>query len=295
MQPWPELKKYAKTCHLNKNRQDVFYFDTGETEKPACFLIHGLGDDADSWRHVVSPLSRTFRVIAPDLPGFGRSGKPKRCYTVPYMEKCLLELMDALSVRRALLIGSSLGGIICQFISLRHPDRVSRLVLEDGLLIHTAEKIRASQLLFLTFGVGEYFYSSLGKDPDRAYNTLRGYYADLDKLSESDRSFLYQRVNERVTDRKQRFAFFSLSRNIRPWIRFRQKRFRKLLRESSIPTLVLWGEEDRILPVRDGESLASIQVSARIVKIPGSGHLSHQERPDRFLDAVRPWIEELPN
>ena len=286
MQTWPALDRYKRTISLKSSGIKIFCYDTGSRGKPVCLLVHGLADEADTWRHLIEPLSRDYRVIAPDLPGFGRSDKPKRAYRIPWLTECLVQFMDALSIDKALFAGSSLGGMICQYLGLEFPERVSRLVLIDGLLLKDPQKLSPGLFLFLTPLAGEYLYSRLQNFPDEAYRTLYPYYADLDKLPVSDREFLYTRVLERVADKGQRFAYFSLLRSLDSWLKKRQTQFRNRLGGCSIPALVLWGAEDHILPAGSAEKLEKIQSSSRLIIIPGAGHLPHQEKPELVLDAL---------
>ena len=152
MNPWPELEQYSSRVYLKKSGLNVFCFDTGgpELNSPVCILLHGLGDDADTWRHIIEPLSRRYRIIAPDLPGFGRSDKPLRSYSIPFLSECIIELMNIKNRGRYLLIGSSLGGMISQNIALQVPDRVNGLILADGVLLNQPGKADLFTRLFFT-------------------------------------------------------------------------------------------------------------------------------------------------
>jgi len=291
MEPWPDLEPYSGRIELKRSSVNLFYYDTGGDGLPVCVLVHGLADEADTWRHIVRPLSATHRVIVPDLPGFGRSGKPRRRYTVPWLCGVLGEFLDTLSVKDALLCGSSLGGILCQKISLDRPDLVGRLVLADGVLLTAPQKISLSLLLFLTPFVGESLYTRLRKDPDGAYQTLIPYYHDLGGMPGKDREFLHKRVNERVWDDGQKYAFFSVLRNMGPWLRKRQKSIRRILPESLVPTLILWGEDDRIMPADSGRVLDRLQEHSVFKTIREAGHLPHQEQPERFLALLREFLQ----
>ena len=76
MQPWPGLEKYAHMVDLTRNDLSLYLYEAGAADAQPILLLHGLGDEADTWRHLVEPLAAHGRVIAPDLPGFGRSDKP---------------------------------------------------------------------------------------------------------------------------------------------------------------------------------------------------------------------------
>ncbi len=294
MNPWPELEQYSSRIFLEKSGLNVFCFDTGGPDRnsPVCILLHGLGDEADTWRHIIAPLSRRYRIIAPDLPGFGRSDKPRRSYSIPFLCECIIELMDMKKKEHYLLIGSSLGGMISQYIALQVPDRVNGLILADGVLLSQPEKADLFTRLFFTPLLGEILYSSLALQPEKAFRSLRPYYADLDGLPEADKNFLYERVNRRVTDRRQRHAYFSLLRSLEKWLSSRQDEFRTQLKACEVPTLLIWGENDHISPRKNGEEQLKLQPFSCMKTIEKAGHLPHQEQPETFLNLVEDWLEE---
>jgi pimeloyl-ACP methyl ester carboxylesterase len=286
MRPWPTLEAYGRTIPLPKSEIELFTYDTGPAGGQTILLVHGLGDEADTWRHLLPELSAGNRVLAPDLPGFGRSSRPERPLSAPFLVSVLLELLDALNVPSALLVGSSLGGLLCQEIVLTRPERATGLVLLDGMLVATGAALNLQLLLFLIPGVGEWLYKRLRRDPQEAYDTLRPYYADLDSLPQADRDFLFQRVNERVWSDKQRRAYFSVLRQLALWSPRQQRSLPERLGVSQVPTLVIWGEEDWIVSVAAAEKLVKLQPSARLVTIAGAGHLPHQEKPAAVLEVM---------
>ncbi len=81
MQPFPGLEGWSRRVQLPSSKIRLQVYDTGGDAKPPVLLLHGLGDEADTWRHVLPLLQPDYRVLAPDLPGFGRSDKPRRRYT----------------------------------------------------------------------------------------------------------------------------------------------------------------------------------------------------------------------
>jgi pimeloyl-ACP methyl ester carboxylesterase len=287
MKPWPGLEPFVRQVELPGNGLHVHAYVAGPQEAKALVLVHGLGDEADTWRHVIPPLARTHRVVALDLPGFGRSDKPDRAYSLPLLQGSLIELMDALGIDRATLVGNSLGALISHLAALEAPSRVDSLVLVDGGLMPVRQIINAAMTLLLLPRVGEWFYTRLRKDPQAAYDSLQPNYADLNALPAEDRDFLFQRVNERVWSDGQRRAFFSVLRSARSWLGQNQRELLLRLERLDLPTLVVWGEEDRVIPLRSGRSLLDRQPAARLITIPGAGHLPHQERPTAFLEAIR--------
>lgn len=287
MQPWPTLAPFGRTLALPEAGFDLFLYDTGPAQGPTVLLVHGLGDEADSWRYLLPALAAGHRVLAPDLPGFGRSGRPLRSLSPPFLVAALLELLHSLDAWPVLLVGSSLGGLLCQQIAIDHPERVTGLVLLDGTLVATGQALNLNLMLFMIPGLGELLYTRLRRNPEAAYDTLRPYYADLDALPEADRSFLFQRVNERVWSNSQRRAYFSVLRNLALWSPRQQKGLPRRLGRCQTPTLVLWGQHDRIVSIDAAQTLIRCQPTARLVTVPGAGHLPHQERPGTVLDAIR--------
>lgn len=289
MQPSPQLAPYAHAIELQSPNLSIHYFEAGAHSTPTIILIHGLQDEADTWRHIFEPLAQGHRVVALDLPGFGRSDKARRRYSMPFYAQVVLRFMDALKIGYAAFIGNSLGAMIAETIALTHPARVSRLVLVGGTL-HIVERPATApsnliQLLRLPANDRRYF-ETLRQSPQAAYDSLRPYYADLDGLPQADRNFLFQRVNERVWDEAQRLASLSVQMNLPIFLAFQGRRLVRRIPAGPVPTTVVWGAEDRILPIGNGVARAALQRDARFVCIEGAGHLPHQERPEDFLQAI---------
>src|SRR5215212_4269644 len=127
MPPHPVLQPYARSMALEGRR--LFYYEAGASDAPPLVLIHGLGDEADTWWRVLPGLARNRRVIAPDLPGFGRSAGPSDGYTGPFFARTIAGLLAALGIARATLAGHSLGAAVAQRLALAQPSLAERLVL----------------------------------------------------------------------------------------------------------------------------------------------------------------------
>lgn len=286
MAPWPVLAPYARSVSLPKAGLTVFIYDRGGSDRPVTVLIHGLGDEADTWRHIFPALADRGRVIALDLPGFGRSDKPKRGYGIPFFRDVVLELLDVLGIQRATLVGHSLGAVIAHFTALSIPARVDRLVLIGGALVARPRRLDRVTLMFLIPGVGEWLYTGLRKDPQAAYASLAPFYHDLASLPQADRDFLFQRVNERVWSDGQRRGFLATFRSLAVWLPGQQKSLPTRIAGLTVPTLVIWGEGDVVNSVEGGRALVELQPSARLVIVPNAGHNVHQEHPAAILDLI---------
>lgn len=281
------LRPFARTVNLPRAGTSLYYYEAGAAASPVLLLVHGLGDEADTWRSVIAPLSLRFRIIAPDLPGFGRSSLPRRRLTPPYLAGVLLELLDELHIANADGIGSSLGAVLLQCAAARDPSRFSRLVLEDGGL-GMEGRIPPGFLLSLLPVLGERRYRLLAGNLQAAYDSLRPYYAELDGMPMEDREFLRRRVADRVTSRTQRRAYFSAFRGYVGWLALRGRRMVRRARGCAHQVLVIWGSEDHIVPLSSANGAKGADGAMEV--IAGAGHLPHQEKPEAFLRVVESFL-----
>lgn len=294
MEPPPILADYTREVRLASGLR-LHCYEAGGGPATPLVLIHGLGDEADSWRHVLPHLARKRRVIALDLPGFGRSDKPRRAYTTAFFARTLVELLAELGIERAMLAGSSMGAMVAQRLALARPDLVERLVLIDGALPIVPIRPQGMLLRFLTPGLGELTYNSLRRSQDQAYESLRPYYFDLDGLSDEDRDFLRRRVWARVWNDGQRDAFLSALRWLAIDSTSRVDSWRARLATMTTPTLLVWGDSDQIQPAALGEAMADLLPAARLTLLAGCGHLPQQERPAALIAALISFAESAPD
>ena len=284
MKPWPALADKAFYLKLG-SEEGIFYFDTGPpaagpSSAPAFVLIHGLGDEADTWRHVFAQIAAAgYRVIAPDLPGFGRSvwkGK----ISIRVHRKAILRLLAetgaASADNPAALIGSSLGAGIAQLAAARRPDLVKSLVLIGGC-VPLAGKVEKGMLLMGFFG--RRWYRAFRANHEGAWKSLYPYYGDLDAMSAEDREFLRQRVIARVESDNQERGYFSSLRSTNAFFLFGMRAAAQKIKTFTGNILLIWGERDNIVPQQKTALFRSLRPDARFALIPGAGHLPHQEKP----------------
>ena len=276
MPPYEALARRSKTVQTAAGT--LFYYDTysagGEEPKPALILIHGLGDEADSFRHIIPLLAERYRVLALDLPGFGRSSA--RNISLTQHRNAVLRLLEISGA--AILAGSSMGGIIAELAAMKKPELVRALIFIDGGL-PLAAKLNPGLLVMALPFFGRRFYRGLRGKPDAAYETLRPYYADLDALGEDDRRFLYNRVAARVNSGAQEKAYFASLRSLIWHTVFGGGRFRRFFARFRGSITIIWGEQDAVFTPEAAALMRKLRPDAAFSLIPGAGHLPHQEKP----------------
>jgi len=287
MRPWPGLEGLGNFISTGPSR--LFYFDSapGDLSRPALLLVHGLGDEADSFRHLFPLLDRRFRILAPDLPGFGRSttsGPTSFALCVAALESVLA----AAGVEKALLAGSSLGAGLVEALAFTRPGLALGLVLIDGGL-PTTGRPGPGLLAMATPILGRRIYTAYRRDYGAAIASLAPYYADFAALPAADRDFLARRVIDRVESDAQRRAYISLLHSAIWTGAGSGSRFAHGLSAWDGPLALVWGAEDRVMPLANGEALARLAPRAVLHLVEGAGHLPHQERPER----VAALIEDL--
>ena len=319
MRPWPSLARYGKTLPLKGG--DLFYFDTvadiaGRTEtdgaaQPLVVLIHGLGDEADSWRHLIPLLAAAgFRVIAPDLPGFGRSNGRGRGGTVshnaafPWKGKAgineharavitLMEKTGAVGARNpAVLMGSSMGAMIAQIIAGKRPELLRAIILADGCHPPSG-KTDTGYLKTALPIVGKKWYRAFRSNHEAVWRSLYGYYSDLGAMSEADKNFLRNRVVDRVESASQERAYFSSLRSLIGLFIFGQSAFARRMKAYTGKILVLWGADDRVMPFEKTSLFRSLHPDADFQIIRNAGHLPHQEAPVETAEAIIKWLKKF--
>jgi pimeloyl-ACP methyl ester carboxylesterase len=286
--PWHSLAAYGKQL-LQPDGTLFFYDCNGSNEQksvPVLVFIHGLGDEADSWRHVIPQLNaRGYRCIAPDLPGFGRSvwqGK----ISVSRHAQAVIQVMTECGINRpAVLIGSSMGGGIAEQIAFLRPDLVQSLILVSGCFPIHKSTTRGLLLLGLPF-VARHWYRGFRKNHEAAKKSLYGYYHNLDAMSDEDKTFLRERVVARVESDNQERGYITSARSIISTFIFAKAALSRKLKNFKGKITLLWGEHDRVIPVEKTAPFRALRPDAELITIPNAGHLPHQEEPEKTAETI---------
>jgi pimeloyl-ACP methyl ester carboxylesterase len=253
------------------------YYLTAGTGPPLV-LLHGNGDNAADWRWVLPTLARTHRVVAPDFPGSGESAKPNADYSPAFHTAFLAAFLDALGLERVTLVGNSLGGLVALRLACANPERVTALAL-----VASAGLGRAVNPIFLQLalpGAGEAAIA-WGKTPlgaaQRAWGRATLLFAR--PLGTPPRWLAEQYRLARIPG----FLEAQLAA-LRAAVDLGGQRevLSDQLPRLAMPTLVIWGTEDRVLPPRQARVAVARLPRGRLAWIPNCGHLPHVERPARF-------------
>ena len=264
----------------------VRYQMTGDG--PAVVLVHGITSSSRTWRTVVPGLAERFTVIVPDLLGHGQSGKPRGDYSLGAYASGVRDLLGVLGVPKATVVGHSLGGGIAMQFAYQFPERLDRLVLVDsgGLGGEVALALRAATLpgaeivmplLFqpVTRGIGRATGRVLGRFGRGGSANLRGLMEGLDSLADGD----------------ARRAFIHTARSVIDPKGQRVDARDRLYLSADVPILIVWGEDDRIIPAAHGRRAHQLMPDSRLELFPGAGHFPHNDDPARFVAVLTDFVE----
>ncbi len=239
---------------------------------PTLVLLHGLGGSIYDWRHLLRPLAERHRVIAIDLLGAGESEIPEQeDYSVAAQARRVKGLLELLGVERATLVGNSYGGGIALRLAQDWPERVDRLVLINSICYaeHVPTYVSLARVPSAECVAGSL---PLGK---MTRWVLRGSYRTVEKLSEEE---LDTYIREIEAPGRRR----AIIQVIRAVVPPDTTEFEARLKSVRAPALLLWGKDDRTVPVELGRRLAKDLPDARLFELD-AGHVPNQECPEEVL------------
>jgi pimeloyl-ACP methyl ester carboxylesterase len=246
---------------------------------PVLLLLHGIANSSQTWERVAPLLSEHFTLIAPDLLGHGESATPRGDYSLGAHASAVRDLLTALGIEYVTVVGHSLGGGIAMQFAYQFPERCARLVLvssgglgrEVHLLLRAAALPGADYVLPLltssgVVGVGRHVGGLLRRvrlAPGGDVDVIAEGFASLDNAG-SRQAFLHT-VRAVIEPGGQRVSAHD-----------------RLALASLMPSLIVWGERDSIIPVAHGVAAHEAMPGSRLEVFSGAGHLPHDADPDRF-------------
>lgn len=265
--------------------QPVTYHKMGDG--PPVLLVHGITSSSRTWKSVMPRLAETHTVIAPDLLGHGRSAKPQGDYSLGAYASGMRDLLVALDVEKVNVVGHSLGGGVAMQFAYQFPDRISRLVLVDtgGIGREVNPALRAAALPGAEFVLPLLFTPTLHDAGLKVRNFFAGFgihgNADVEGVAEGFAS---------LTEADARRAFINTVRSVIDPTGQRVSAADRLYLTAEIPSLIVWGDRDRIIPVAHADLAHELMPGSRLEIFPGAGHFPFNDDPDRFIRIFEEFI-----
>ena len=250
----------------------------GPDDAPVLVLVHGFSHSLESWDAWAADLSADYRVVRMDLPGHGLTGPdPQGRYSVPQTVDFLDRLMTTLGIDQATLVGNSLGGLVAWREALAQPDRVDRLVLlaPGGFSINGVTENPVPVPMAVRF--------YLTQAPQPVINAATGMlWGDTAAMPEETPRRVYELmrrdgVGEAMVERLEVFTLPEPTAD---------------LARVDVPTLILWGEADAMVPATHGPQFVAAMPQVRLITYPGLGHVVHEEAPAQTLADLRAFLLE---
>jgi pimeloyl-ACP methyl ester carboxylesterase len=263
----------------------VHFQEFGDASKPTLLLIHGYTASSYVWNTAAPQLAENgFRVIAVDLVGFGYSDKPAWFdYSIASQARVIYRLMNRLGIGRATVVGSSYGGAVAATLALDYSERVEKLVLVDAVCNDDLKNHPILKLAAVP-GLGEVITPFLADSKKFLKYRMHGTLAPANHHLIND-----DRIRNVIRPLRAADAHHSLLATSRNWHAERIERDASLINQ---PTLIIWGEEDKVIPIRDGYKLHDSILNSRFVVLKDCGHVPQEERSELFSDIVSEFCRD---
>lgn len=270
--------------YLNLHGERIAYVDEGSGE--VLLLLHGMAGSSQTWRSVIKPLSRQFRVIAPDLPGHGESNKPRSDYSLGAFAVLLRDLLDELGVTSATIVGHSLGGGVAMQFLYQHPDYAQRLILigSGGLGPDVGLTLRllsapGAELIMPIIAPRQVLAAG-----ERVWSRLRRAGIEAPRGEEIWRSY------STFSDAPTRQAFLRTLRSVVDYRGQAVSALNRLNTKTELPIMAIWGDRDAIIPVKHAYAAQDARPDIRLEVLAGVGHFPQVERPTEVVELIEDFI-----
>lgn len=281
-----DWREHQRWVTVNGRRLNVVELGTG----PAIVFVHGLSGSWTNWLENLPHFAARHRVVAFDLPGFGHSEMPAETISIEGYGRTVAGLMDELGIDRAAIVGNSMGGFVGAEVALKFPDRVERLVLVSAAGLATkyiglsTELLRRRSVVALARAVNA--YAGL---PEARAKTLvcrpRLRRALLWLVAHHPERLPLPISVELIAGTGKPAAADALDALL-------DYDYRDRLDDVRCPTLIVWGEDDRTVPVESADEYERLIPGARRVVLLDTGHVPMVERPVRFNALLDEFLAE---
>ena len=282
---WRETDWSRELKRVDVDGTPVNYVDVGSGDEEPVVLVHGLGGQWQNWLENIPRLAQERRVLALDLPGFGLTPEPADGeISIPGYGRCVDSFCDKLGLGQVALVGNSMGGYVAAEVAIQFPQRVSRLTLVSAAGISSADTLQAP---ILTFGR---VATAL------AANTMARHRQLAARPITRHMSLLLVARHPRLLKADLAYEGFfkgagkdGFDDALRASLNYD---FRDRLPDVKVPTLIVWGEKDSIIPVRDADEFERLIDDSRKVVMRDTGHIPMAERPNTFNDLLLDFLAE---
>ncbi|GAC1517391.1 MAG: alpha/beta fold hydrolase [Acidimicrobiales bacterium] len=264
---------------------DVSYRMAGDG--PTVVLIHGIAGSSTTWRAVMPALADRYTVIAPDLLGHGESAKPRGDYSLGAYASGVRDLMAVLGRDSGTVVGHSLGGGVAMQFAYQFPERVERLALvaSGGLGKEVSALLKAVTLPGAEYVLPLLLHRHIREVGEWPGGVARRFgWRPGETLAEVWRSYTT------LTDRRSQQAFIHTVRSVIDIAGQRVSAHDRLYLAEALPTLVVWGDRDRIIPVAHAYRTAESVPGARLEILEGAGHFLPWQDADRFVPILEDFL-----
>jgi pimeloyl-ACP methyl ester carboxylesterase len=264
---------------------DVSYRMAGHG--PTIVLIHGIAGSSTTWKAVMPALAEHHTVIAPDLLGHGQSAKPRGDYSLGAYASGVRDLLAALGEERVTLVGHSLGGGVAMQFAYQFPERAQRLVLvaSGGLGKEVSPLLKAVTLPGAEYVLPLLLHRRIREVVERpGVMARRVGWQPSDTLAEVWRSYTT------LTDRHGQKAFIHTVRSVIDLGGQRVSAHDRLYLAEAVPTLIVWGDADRIIPVAHAHAAVEAMPGSRLEILEGAGHFLPWRDAERFLRVLDDFL-----
>jgi pimeloyl-ACP methyl ester carboxylesterase len=264
----------------------VAYRTAGDSDD-VVLLIHGIAGSSTTWAQALPLLARKHTVIAPDLLGHGESAKPRGDYSLGAYASGIRDLMVALGVERATVVGHSVGGGVAMQFAYQFPERCERLVLvaSGGLGKEVSPWLRALALPAAEYVVPLLLAAPVHNVVGAAVSAARRIGLRPDPLAEE----IWESWR-RLTDTRAQRAFVHTVRSVVDIAGQRVSARDRLYLATGVPTLIVWGDRDQIIPVEHAHIGHELIPGSRLEIFEGVGHFPPVQRPQRFVEVLEDFI-----
>jgi pimeloyl-ACP methyl ester carboxylesterase len=277
--PYSDRSQFAEVDGVT-----IHFQEFGERTAPPVLMIHGYSSSTHTWNNVAPRLADGgFRVFVVDLIGFGFSDKPAWSdYTFDSQARMIARLMNRLGIGRATLVGSSYGGGVAASVALDNPERVEKLVLVGAVCNDEIKNLPITKLATLPlfgdvltpFLAGSRFY--IRARMRNSFNKANHHLIDGERIESVMRPL------------QSAAAHRALLLSLKNWHAERIERGASRIKQ---PTLLIWGEGDKVVPIHNGRNLHRAIPDSRLVVFKNCGHLPHEEYTDDFIHLVTDFVK----